>query len=72
MVGESQILLFVAAFFEAANNTPLSNISLLIFTILAFADGCEVLKAVLKALNVLNNSNTIIILEALSTHQGAG
>ena len=32
--------------FEAGNNTPLSSLSLLIFTILAFADGCEVLKAV--------------------------
>ena len=32
--------------FEAANNTPFSSISLLIFTILAFADGCKVLKAV--------------------------
>ena len=54
--------------FEAANSTPLSSISLLIFTIWAFADGCEVFKA---SLNVLN-SNTIIILEALSTHEGAG
>ena len=37
-------LAFVASYciFEAANNTPLSSISLLIFTILAFVDGCEV------------------------------
>ena len=63
--------LVISCIFEAANNTPLSSISLLIFTILAFADGCEVLKAC-KALDALNNSNTKFILEALSTHEGAG
>ena len=36
---------------------------------MAFADGCEVVKTVLKASNVLNNSNTLNILEALSTHE---
>ena len=47
IVGETQILLLLSScIFEAANNTPLSSISLLIFTILAFADGCEVLKTV--------------------------
>ena len=32
--------------FETTNNTPHSSITLLIFTILAFEDGCEVLKTV--------------------------
>ena len=39
---------------------------------MALADGCEVLKTFYKAQNVLNNSNTVIILEALSTHGGVG
>ena len=44
---ETQILLIVSCcIFEAANNAPLSSISLLIFTILAFVDGFEVLKVV--------------------------
>ena len=40
------VSLVSSCIFEVANNTPLSSISLLIFTILAFADDCEVIKAV--------------------------
>ena len=63
-VGEIQILLLG----EAANN-HLLVVSLMIFAVLAFEDGCEVLKAVKRPQMSLTTATRLLILEALSTHE---